>query len=93
MTLTGVVAVVDWSNPHTRIAVDVSDGAARGRWVVESESPVVLQRLGWLRDSVKIGDRVTIIGAPARGGERLVRCRSVTPAGRAPLPCYPATTQ
>ena len=93
VTLRGEVTGFEWNNPHTRIAIDVSDGAARERWTVESESPAVLQRLGWARDSVRIGDRVTIIGAPARGGDRLVRCRSVAPAGRAPLPCYPMTTQ
>jgi len=93
VTLRGIVAEVVWSNPHTYIAIDVADGAERGRWLIESESPVVLQRLGWTRGSVRPGDRIVTVGGPSRQGERIMRCQSVTTANGVRLPCYPAVTQ
>jgi hypothetical protein len=93
VTLRGTVAEVVWSNPHTYIAIDVADGAERGRWLVESESPVVLQRLGWARTTVRPGDRIVTIGGPSRQGERMMRCQSLTTATGVRLPCYPAATQ
>jgi hypothetical protein len=93
VTLRGVVAGVVWSNPHTYVAVDVADGAAPGRWVIESEGAVVLQRLGWSKTSVRKGDRIVSLGGPGRDGGRVMRCESVTTAGGATLPCYPVKTQ
>jgi hypothetical protein len=93
VTLRGVVAEVVWSHPHTYIAIEVADGAERGRWLIESESPVVLQRLGWTRMSVRHGDRIVTIGGPSRQGERIMRCESLTTANGTRLPCYPAVTQ
>jgi hypothetical protein len=93
VTLRGAVAGVVWSHPHTYISVDVSEGADRGRWVIESESPVVLQRLGWTRMSVLPGDRIVSVGGRGRTGERTIRCQSVTTAKGVQLPCYPPNTQ
>ena len=93
VTLRGVVAEVVWSNPHTYISIDVGDGAGRGRWLIESESPVVLQRLGWTRTSVRQGDRIVTVGGPSRQGDRIMRCQSLTTAIGMRLPCYPAVTQ
>jgi hypothetical protein len=93
VTLRGVVADVAWGNPHTYILVDVADGAVPGRWMIESEGAVVLQRLGWTKISVQKGDRIASIGGPARDGARVMRCQSVTTAGGVKLPCYSARTQ
>lgn len=93
VTLRGVVADVVWSNPHTYISVDVVDGAERGRWLIESESPVVLQRLGWTKATVQPGDRIVSVGGPSRQGERIIRCQSVTTTKGVQLPCYPVKTQ
>ena len=94
VTLRGVVHAWAWGNPHTHITVDVSDGLERGqRWTVESESPTVLRRLGWSATSLRAGDRVEVIGAPALDGRRLLRCQSVTPPGGVRLACYPAAVQ
>ncbi len=93
VTLRGVVADVVWGNPHTYIAVDVADGGAPGRWVIEGEGAVVLQRLGWSKTSVRKGDRIVSTGGPGRDGGRVMRCESVTTAGGTKLPCYPVKTQ
>ena len=93
VTVRGVVSDVVWSNPHLYISVDVADGAEQGRWLIESESPVVLQRLGWTKTTVQPGDRIVSIGGPSRQGNRIIRCQSVTTAKGVQLPCYPVKTQ
>jgi hypothetical protein len=93
VTLRGVVADVVWGNPHTYIAVDVADGAARGRWLIESEGAVVLKRLGWTKTSVQKGDRIASIGGQGRDGARVLRCQWLTTSRGVKLPCYPATVQ
>ncbi|MBK9252491.1 MAG: hypothetical protein IPM70_11620 [Proteobacteria bacterium] len=61
LKLTGTVTKVQWRNPHTYFFVDVKgeDGQIHN-WAMELGSPNVLMRRGWTRDSLKIGDQVTI---------------------------------
>jgi hypothetical protein len=104
ITLRGVVTEVLWNNPHTYIVV-MATSSANGerrkggsksppaRWLIESVRPVALRRLGWTRESVRAGVAIVTIGAPDRVGKPIMRCHSVTVAGRAALPCYPVTTQ
>ena len=63
-TITGVVTKLDWINPHAYVFIDTKDesGAVRG-FRVEMGPPYALVRGGWKRDTVKIGDKVTVTGA------------------------------
>jgi hypothetical protein len=65
-TLNGLVAGVDWRNPHVHVLVNVREGDRTVNWAVELESPVDLERSGWNRDSLKPGDAVTVQGILAR---------------------------
>ena len=67
LKLTGTVTKVQWRNPHTYFYVDVKgeDGQIHN-WAMELGSPNVLMRRGWTRDSLKIGEQVTVEGARAR---------------------------
>jgi hypothetical protein len=67
LKLTGTVTKVQWRNPHTYFFVDVKgeDGEVHN-WAMELGSPNVLMRRGWTRDSLKIGDQVTVEGSRAR---------------------------
>jgi hypothetical protein len=90
VTLEGTVARVLWQNPHAMLAVDVTgDDGRPARWTVESESPLVLARLGWTEDAIEAGDRIVAVGAPARDGSHALRCRSVTLADGRTLACFP----
>ena len=79
VSLTGPVTRIEWTNPHARIYVDVTDhnGVATS-WNVELGTPNDLMRGGWLRDSVTSGDSVTVLGYAAKDGSHLVKARSVT---------------
>lgn len=81
----GVVTSFRFTNPHATIVLDVSGPDGRMQeWRVETNAPVVLQRRGWSRNSLRAGDRVTVDGWPARDGRRYMRLRSATGAdGRA----------
>ena len=63
-TITGVVTKLDWINPHAYVFIDTKDenGAVRG-FRVEMGPPYALVRGGWKRDTVKIGDKVTVSAA------------------------------
>lgn len=77
--LNGVVVKIEWLNPHTYFFIDVSNKAT-GRvetWAVEMGSPVALMRRGWTRNSMKIGDVVTVDGILARDGSASLNAQSV----------------
>ena len=47
VTLTGVVAKVEWANPHVRLFVEVKGAAAEAKtWSVEIKPPSAMARLG-----------------------------------------------
>lgn len=74
----GVVTKVEWTNPHTFFFVDVKeDGGHVVNWAFETAGPNLLARLGWRRDSLKVGDRVTVIAYPAWDGARIASARAV----------------
>ena len=67
--LTGTVTKVEWQNPHTWFYMDVKDDSGKAtNWGMEMGSPNLLIRSGWSRNSMKIGDMVTIEGFRARDG-------------------------
>lgn len=77
----GTVTAFRFTNPHATIVLDVaaSDGEVH-EWRVETNAPVVLQRRGWTRDSLRAGDRVIIDGWPSRDGRLYMRMRAATGA-------------
>ncbi len=79
MKLTGLVTKVEWQNPHTFFYIDVTDTATRKvtNWAIELGSPNGLMRQGWTRNTLKIGDIVSVEGSLARTGEPLGNARIV----------------
>jgi len=75
----GTVTKVEWMNPHARFYVDVKDDRGGvANWNIELGPPFILQRLGWRRDSLKIGDQVTVAGYSAKDGSRAANAKKVT---------------
>jgi hypothetical protein len=63
----GVVTKVEWTNPHARVYVDVTDGKGGVRnWNLELASPSALGRNGWSSRTLKVGDRVKVDGFEGR---------------------------
>ena len=80
--LTGSVTKIEWMNPHAYFYIDVKDEAGKvTNWGLEMGSPNGLMRQGWTRNSMKIGDMVTVEGSAAKDGSNIGNARSVTLAG------------
>jgi hypothetical protein len=79
VTLKGIVTKVDWSNPHVWFYINVKDDASgqMTNWGAEMGAPHQLQRRGWRRESLKIGEEVTVKGALARNGSKRINASSV----------------
>ena len=76
--LTGTVTKVEWANPHTYFYMDVTSPKGEvENWALEMGSPNGLMRRGWTRDSMKIGDVVTVTGSRAKDGSPKGNARSV----------------
>jgi hypothetical protein len=80
ITLTGVVTKVEWTNPHVWFYINVKD-AKTGEvtnWGAEMGPPHGLQRRGWRRETLKIGEQVTVAGSLAKNGSKRMNARTVT---------------
>jgi hypothetical protein len=79
LKLTGVVTKVEWQNPHTFFYIDVTDEKTGKvtNWAMEMGSPNGLMRNGWTRNTLKIGDKVSVEGSPARDGSPTGNARVV----------------
>ena len=84
VTLKGSVTRVDWGNPHIWVFIDVKDEAGKvSNWGVEGGAPNALFRNGWRKDSLKVGDIVTVEGFRGRDGSQRANANRVTlPDGR-----------
>ncbi len=76
---TGPVTKVEWMNPHTFFYVDVTDEKTKKvtNWAMEMGSPNGLMRNGWTRNTMKIGDVVTVEGSMAKDGSPTGNARTV----------------
>src|SRR5215813_4652998 len=79
ITLTGSVTKVEWANPHARFYIDVKDENGKtNNWDLELASPNGLMRRGWTRNSLKIGDVVTVTGWAAKNVAHVGNTQAVT---------------
>jgi hypothetical protein len=77
--VTGTLAKVEWTNPHTYFYVDVKDdNGTVVRWACESGAPGALSRRGFKRSLLKLGDTLIVDGYRAKNGANLMDARRVT---------------
>src|SRR5262250_3788397 len=82
VNLTGTVTKIEWMNPHVWFYVDVKDESGKvSNWGFEMGSPNGLMRSNWTRNSMKVGDMVTVEGSRAKDGTNHVNARTVSLAG------------
>lgn len=90
LTVSGVMAKLEWKNPHTYLWVYVPSTTTPGKydaWAFENGSPSLLSKLGWSKESVKANDKVTVTYAPLRSGKPGGHCLRVTLPGGRSLEC------
>jgi hypothetical protein len=82
ITITGTVTKVEWANPHARFYFDAkNDKGEMVNWNFELASPNGLMRLGWSRNSLKVGDVVVVVGTLAKNSPYVGNTTSVTLQG------------
>jgi len=67
VTVSGVVSDFKFTNPHgVLLFTALDENGNEVEWKAETNSPNVLRRRGWAKDSFKPGDKITIEGFPSR---------------------------
>jgi Family of unknown function (DUF6152) len=84
VTLKGLVTKVEWQNPHAYFYINVKDETTgkTTNWALEMGAPSGLQKLGWTRNTLQVGDIVTVEGSRARNGSNLANARNVFKDGK-----------
>jgi hypothetical protein len=83
VTLEGTVTKVEWMNPHVYFYINVKDANGKiTNWALEMGQPAGLQRQGWTRNTLQIGDLVKVEGSLARNGTPLANARNVFKGGK-----------
>ena len=79
--VTGTVSKLEWSNPHIWIYLDVKDDHGKvTNWGFSASPPGMLLRRGITKNSLKIGDVLTISGHRAKDGSNNASGNIVTTA-------------
>lgn len=86
VSVRGTVTEFSFKNPHGVIRINVKDkDGAVEEWKAETNSPSILERRGWKKDSLKAGDEIILEGWRARDGKNYMRMRKVTRADGTPV--------
>jgi len=81
VNMMGKITRIDWENPHAHIYMDVNGkNGQMEHWTLELANPKKLETLGWKKDSVKMGDEITVTGWQARDGSNRANVNNVTTA-------------
>lgn len=80
VTLQGTVVKVEWTNPHVWIYINVigQNSADVTKWGIEMGAPGILSHKGWSRDTLYIGQQITVKGYGSRNGSARVSARNIT---------------
>ena len=73
ITIEGTLTEVAWGNPHSWLFLDAKpvgqSNAVVKNWSVEAPGATGMVRVGWQKDTMKAGNKVTITGFPRRDGK------------------------
>jgi hypothetical protein len=86
VTISGKVEQFQFRNPHglIRMVVKGQDGTEQV-WKAETNSPSILERRGWKRDTIRQGDEISVEGWQARDGSNYLRMRAARRADGSPI--------
>ncbi len=77
VTVTGAVSKVEWRNPHIWVYLDVRDpDGTVTPWQCEGGAPNPMTRRGWDRNTLKLGQELTIQGYRAKDGSNTCGART-----------------
>ena len=62
----GTIKKIDWTNPHIYTHVEVKEDGKTTVYRVEGGPPNALFRQGWRKDTLKVGETVSVTGVRAK---------------------------
>ena len=78
IALEGTVRELVWRNPHIAILIDAPDqNGEQATWAIEHSNVSTLARMGYHRNSLRPGQRVTMYVNPGSGGEAIGLCQRI----------------
>ena len=100
ITIKGTVTQWHWSNPHCLLQMDATDESGQVvHWIVETENPSSMTRMGWTDKSLKPGEQITLTALPVKNGRPVGRIIEVVLpngqklAGRVLAPLEPSKSE
>lgn len=83
-TVRGVVTEVVYKNPHARYYLEVTgDDGSTELWDLETMNIMMLGRMGWKKDTIQVGDELTVTGILGRNDTKRMSITTVElPGGR-----------
>ena len=79
VTIEGVVTEIWFKAPHIRVFVEVTgDDGSKVVWNTHGHNPSALRRRGWVRDTLKVGEKITMSGDPTYDGSPKMFIRVIT---------------
>lgn len=93
-TLTGVVTEVVFKNPHARYYLEVTnEDGSKEIWDLETQNLMMLGRMGWYKDTIKVGDTITVDGVFGRNDTKRMSLIVATLADGRKISPYPSNTR
>lgn len=78
-TIEGVVTEVWFKSPHVRYYIKVTDDEGNEViWDTRGLAPAKLVRAGWKKDTIKVGDTVTLFGHVGRTNKTIMSIIDIT---------------
>lgn len=93
-TIQGTVTEVVYKNPHARYYLEVAaaDGSTE-LWDLETMNLMMLGRMGWKKDTIEVGDEITVTGILGRDNTKRMSIVTVKlPSGRVISPVRSLST-
>ena len=80
----GTIKKIDWTNPHIYTHVEVKEDGKATVYKVEGGPPNALFRQGWRKDTLKVGETVSVTGVRAKnpGSMNIGQATIVTADGK-----------
>ena len=77
-TITGAVVEVLFVNPHARYFIAIKDESGKEiLWDAQTRSPNALAAAGWSKDTIRVGEQITIEGNLGRDKARKIWIREI----------------
>jgi len=78
-TVSGEVVEVFYVNPHAQYIMRVTaEDGAKVNWAIVTMNLAAMSRIGWKKDTLQIGDILTVYGRLGRDGRPLIWPQTVT---------------